>query len=115
MQNIKKYNWYKVAESVAEVTQRGERSSLEISVAGREICMLHYQEKLFACTAKCPHAGGRLSQGFMDGNGNIVCPVHRYRFNVKNGVNSSGEGYHLKTYPVKEEEDGIFIGIETPA
>jgi nitrite reductase/ring-hydroxylating ferredoxin subunit len=115
MQSDKKYNWYKVAESIAEVTQRGERSLMEVSVAGKEICILYYKEKLFACSAKCPHAGGRLSQGFLDNNGNIVCPLHRYRYNVKNGVNTSGEGYHLKTYALKETEDGVFIGIESPA
>ena len=112
MNNGKKYNWYKVAESIAEITQRGERSSMEVTVAGRTICLQYYQQKLYACTAKCPHAGGRLAEGFMDNHGNIVCPLHRYCFNIKNGVNTSGEGYHLKTYPVQEDDNGVFIGIE---
>lgn len=113
MNNGKKYNWYKIAESSAEITQRGHRSSLEITVAGRTICLQYHAQQLYACSAKCPHAGGRLSEGFMDANGNIVCPLHRYRFNIKNGVNTSGEGYHLKTYPLQENEDGVFIGIES--
>ncbi len=106
------YTWYKVAESTAEITQRGERSMIEIKLGGKEICIVHYNESLYACTAKCPHAGGRLAQGFVDANGNIICPMHRYRFGLKNGINTSGEGYHLKTYPIKENEDGVFIGIE---
>jgi 3-phenylpropionate/trans-cinnamate dioxygenase ferredoxin subunit len=24
----------------------------------------------------------------------------------------SGEGYYLKTYPVEEREDGVFVGFE---
>ena len=108
----KQYNWFKVAESTAEITQRGERSMIEIKLGAREICIVHYNETLHACSAKCPHAGGRLGQGFVDGKGNIVCPMHRYRFSLKNGINTSGEGYHLKTYPIREDEEGVFIGIE---
>jgi 3-phenylpropionate/trans-cinnamate dioxygenase ferredoxin subunit len=35
--------------------------------------------------------------------------MHKYRFNPANGYNTSGEGYKLKTYPVKEEEGRIFV------
>jgi len=114
MQN-KKYKWYKIAESKLEITRRGERDRIEVNVAGKEICIMHYQETLHACSAKCPHAGGPIGQGFIDRNGNIACPLHGYRFNIKNGTNSSGEGYHLKLYPIRENEDGVFVGIEIAA
>lgn len=94
---------------MAEITQRGERSIWEVSVAGIQVCLVVSNGTLFCCTAKCPHAGGRLSQGFTDARQNIVCPLHQYRFSLKNGVNTSGEGYHLKTYPVMENEEGVFI------
>ena len=71
-----------------------------------------YKEELYACAAKCPHAGGTLAEGYTDVLGNIVCPVHRYKFSLQNGRNSSGEGYYLKTWPVEKREDGIYIGIE---
>jgi 3-phenylpropionate/trans-cinnamate dioxygenase ferredoxin subunit len=53
-----------------------------------------------------------MADGFIDDSGNVVCPLHRYRFNVKNGYNSSGEGFYLKTYPVEQREDGVYIGLE---
>ncbi|MES2645398.1 MAG: Rieske 2Fe-2S domain-containing protein [Bacteroidota bacterium] len=107
----KNLRWIKVAESTAEITQRGERTMMEVRVGGKEICIIYHQEKLFACTANCPHAGGKLINGSVDAAGNIACPLHRYRFQLKNGFNCSGEGYHLKTYPVNETEEGVFIGI----
>lgn len=112
MQKNKKYQWYKVAAGRWEVMQRGGPLVLEVNVAGRDICIFFSGENLFATTAKCPHAGGRLSGGFIDSNNNIVCPLHGYRFKLKNGVNCSGEGYHLKTFEIKENEEGIFVGIE---
>ena len=70
------------------------------------------KENLHACAAKCPHAGGTMSNGYIDALGNIVCPLHRYKFSLENGRNISGEGYFLKTYPIEQRDDGIFIGME---
>jgi nitrite reductase/ring-hydroxylating ferredoxin subunit len=108
----KKYHWHKIAESTAEITRRGERNIAYVKVAGKEICITHYNQELYACTAKCPHAGGHLHEGWLDQMGNIVCPLHRYRYSVANGRNTSGEGYHLKTYPIRENDDGVFVGID---
>lgn len=87
-------------------------SLTEIEVKGKKICIVFYQNQLYACAAKCPHASGRMVEGFLDAVGNIVCPLHRYKFKLNNGFNSSGEGYYLKTYPIKLTEEGIFIGIK---
>ena len=53
-----------------------------------------------------------MSEGFLDKNENIVCPIHRYIFNFENGRDITGEGYYLKIYPVEVNEGGIFLGIE---
>jgi 3-phenylpropionate/trans-cinnamate dioxygenase ferredoxin subunit len=103
--------WFKVAESIEEVTQRGDRNIVEITVASRQICLVFSRQQLFGCTAKCPHAGAKLSHGFIDAQQNIVCPLHKYRYQLSNGYNSSGEGFHLKTFPVKINEDGVYVGI----
>jgi 3-phenylpropionate/trans-cinnamate dioxygenase ferredoxin subunit len=52
-----------------------------------------------------------MADGYLDALGNIVCPLHRYKFSVSNGRNTSGEGYFLKTFPVQLREDGVFIGF----
>jgi nitrite reductase/ring-hydroxylating ferredoxin subunit len=68
--------------------------------------------RVLACAHKCPHAGGAMADGFVDALGNIVCPLHRYKFSLQNGRNTSGEGYYLKTHPVQLRENGVFVGIE---
>ncbi|MEO6638933.1 MAG: Rieske 2Fe-2S domain-containing protein, partial [Ginsengibacter sp.] len=65
-----------------------------------------------ACAAKCPHAGGDMVEGFLNKDGNIVCPIHRYVFSLENGRDVSGEGYFLKIYPIKIDGKGVFVGIE---
>lgn len=85
---------------------------VEIEVAGKKVCVLKSRNELRACAAKCPHASGKLAEGFIDALGNIVCPIHRYKFDPANGRNVSGEGYYLKTYLLEVRGDGIYIGIE---
>lgn len=109
--NNKEYKWHKVADNIDELSF-SEAGLAELEVNGKKICINLYKENLYACNAKCPHASGRLADGYIDALGNIVCPIHRYKFNLQNGRNTSGEGYYLKTYPVEKREDGIYVGIE---
>jgi nitrite reductase/ring-hydroxylating ferredoxin subunit len=107
----KKYKWYKIAETLLELPFE-DNSLVEIQVAGRNICIAKSGDSLFACSAKCPHAGGIMAEGFLDKEGHIVCPVHRYKFSFKTGRDITGEGYHLKIYPIELKESGIFLGIK---
>ena len=72
-------------------------------------CLTRSNENIIAFQSKCPHAGADLSKGYLDNTGNVVCPLHHYRFSVATGRNVSGEGYFLKRYPVHINEDGVFI------
>jgi 3-phenylpropionate/trans-cinnamate dioxygenase ferredoxin subunit len=84
----------------------------DLHIAGKDICMVRQGEQWHAFAAKCPHASGRFVDGWCDPLGNVVCPLHRYKFNMTNGRNTSGEGYHLKTYPVEQRPDGLYVGME---
>lgn len=112
MSNVKQYQWHKIATHINEI-DFNESGLAELEAGGKKICISRYREGIYACTAKCPHAGAHLQHGHVDALGNIVCPLHRYRFNVQNGRNTSGEGYFLKTWPVEVREEGIFVGIES--
>ncbi|MVT06995.1 Rieske (2Fe-2S) protein [Chitinophaga tropicalis] len=103
----KQYNWHRLSDLYVI---DGEITVIEVS--GKKICMTRYNGQLYAFAYKCPHAGGIMADGYIDDSGNVVCPLHRYRFNVKNGYNSSGEGFYLKTYPLEDREDGIYLGLE---
>jgi 3-phenylpropionate/trans-cinnamate dioxygenase ferredoxin subunit len=103
--------WVKIAESAEEIPF-GANNLAEMDAGDRRICIGEYKDELFAFPAKCPHASGLLSEGFIDALGNVVCPLHRYKFCMKNGRNVSGEGYYLKHWPVETRHDGIFVGME---
>lgn len=103
--------WIKIADSEEELAFNPEGLT-EANAGGKKLCVARKGERLFACASKCPHAGGQLSEGYIDAVGNIVCPVHRYKFSLANGRNMTGEGYFLRTYAVEKRPDGIYIGFE---
>jgi len=108
----KKTNWYKIADFLAEI----DFADNNIAVAeanGKKICIGKFNEEVFAFAYKCPHAGGIMADGYIDALGNVVCPLHRYKYDMKNGRNVSGEGYYLKHWPVEVREEGVFVGMES--
>ncbi|MBE2288608.1 MAG: Rieske 2Fe-2S domain-containing protein [Chitinophagaceae bacterium] len=88
-----------------------EMKLLETDIYGKKIGLLKRGDHIYAFAAKCPHAGARMCDGWLDAQGRIVCPDHKYRFDPANGRNTSGEGYKLFTYPVDIREDEIWVGL----
>jgi 3-phenylpropionate/trans-cinnamate dioxygenase ferredoxin subunit len=107
----KKYKWYKVADHTNEIDFTENNIGIA-ELKGKNICIGKYRDGLFAFAYKCPHAGGILADGHIDALGNVVCPLHRYKYNLQNGRNVSGEGYYLKHWPIEIREDGIYVGEE---
>ena len=100
--------WHKIAEHINALNF----STANIAVAdmnGKKICIAKSGEQIFAFAYKCPHAGGILADGYIDALGNVVCPVHRYKYDMKNGRNVSGEGYYLRHWQVELREDGVYV------
>jgi 3-phenylpropionate/trans-cinnamate dioxygenase ferredoxin subunit len=104
-------NWIKIADHLNNISFP-ENNIAKIQVRNKSICLIKTSDGLKACSATCPHAGGDLSEGFVDKIDNIICPIHNYRFSLNSGRDRDGEGYFLKIYRVKETEQGIFIKLE---
>lgn len=102
------YDWHNISELVSAL----EDSKLkEVSVAEKNIGLLKRADSVFAFAATCPHSGAPLCDGWLDARGHIVCPLHKYKFDPKNGYNSTGEGYKLRTFPVEIRDGEYFVGL----
>ena len=107
----KKYKWYKIADDLNEIGFASNNIGIA-DLNGKTICLGKFKEAVFAFAYKCPHAGGLMADGHIDALGNVVCPLHRYKYNIANGRNVSGEGYYLKHWPVELRNEGVFVGVE---
>jgi 3-phenylpropionate/trans-cinnamate dioxygenase ferredoxin subunit len=101
---------FKIAESIKDFHWQTNNMTV-IEADGKKITVALFKEQLYAFAYKCPHAGGVMAEGFIDSLGNAVCPLHRYKFSLKNGRNATGEDY-LKTYPIEINDDGVFVVFE---
>jgi 3-phenylpropionate/trans-cinnamate dioxygenase ferredoxin subunit len=104
-------SWHKIADHINEL-DFADNNIAVTELKGKKICIARYQESVFAFAYKCPHAGGILADGYIDALGHIVCPLHRYKYDMSNGRNTSGEGYYLKHWPVENREEGVYVGMK---
>jgi nitrite reductase/ring-hydroxylating ferredoxin subunit len=111
MFSAKKYNWFKISGSLSSIPWQSNNLCIVV-IDGKSITLAKWDGKLYAFSHKCPHAGGILADGEVDVTGNIVCPVHHYKFKLGIGFNTSGEGYCLKNYVVEQRNDGFYVGLE---
>jgi 3-phenylpropionate/trans-cinnamate dioxygenase ferredoxin subunit len=105
--------WHKVANHINEL-DFSDNNIAVTEVKTKKICIARWKDQVFAFAYKCPHAGGMMAHGYLDALGNVVCPLHRYKFCMANGRNVSGEGYFLKHWPVEIREEEVWVGMEEP-
>ena len=65
---------------------------------------------VYALDNTCPHAGGPLGEGFLDGDC-VECPWHGWRYNVKTGVRPENPEIKVDCYPVRIEGDSIVVTL----
>lgn len=108
----KRLTWYRIfpSESAAKQQVPAGRAAT-ISVVGKKICIAHSKEGLFAVNDRCPHNGASLGRGYCSEENSIVCPLHRYHFDLRTGRARSGIADVVETYPLDIREDGVFIGL----
>ncbi len=105
-------DWIKIFADPAAARQvlANDRPQLVI-IGSKRICLVLHNEKLLAIEDKCTHNGESLSKGTINYVGEVVCPWHGYRFNLVTGRESGERSRDLLTYPVKEDQEGVFIGL----
>lgn len=107
----KTWIWHKISEGEADIAWQDNEMCI-VQAGDKKITLARFNEKLYAFAWKCPHASGIMADGYITAMGHVTCPLHRYRFDMGTGRNTSGEGYYLKTYRVEVREDGVYVGWE---
>lgn len=85
----------------------------QVNVNGKKLCLLRHHGALFLVQNTCPHAGGILSGGTCK-NGYLICPIHRWEYNLETGRGAEGQGDYIDTYPLDQKSDGLYAGFKKP-
>ena len=78
---------------------------------GKEIALFKVDGKVYALENTCPHRGGPLGEGYLEGS-EVTCPWHAWTFDVKTGVCQTMPDMKQPTFPVKIEADDIFVEVK---
>ncbi len=105
--------WFKAA-SVSAFPKDG---GVCVKYNDKQIAVFNFERKneWYACQNVCPHKLEMiLSRGMLgDDKGipKIACPMHKKTFSLETGENLNGDLDAIATYPVKIENNFVYIGF----
>ena len=102
-----------------------------IEIAGIEIGLIRWRDRVYAYRNLCPHQGGPACEGlllpktgielhadgtfkrntFDEDNMHIVCPWHGWEFKLETGESAGDPNRRLKAFPVQEKDGEIHVDI----
>lgn len=100
--------WYKIPG----IQDTDKPFITKVKAGGKNICLVGFEGHVYALSSVCPHAGADLSEGLCI-KGKIVCPYHRYTYNLSTGKGGEGQNDFVATYPVSIKDDEIYIGVSS--
>jgi nitrite reductase (NADH) small subunit len=75
----------------------------------KPIALFNVNGDFFAINYVCPHMGGPLGEGKL--NGYVVsCPWHGWTFDVRTGLPDHQGGHSVSAYNVKIEGEDVLVG-----
>lgn len=86
----------------------GEARTVEVD--GVVVCVVHTEGKYYAMDGTCPHAGGPLGDGYVNGK-TLTCPWHGWQFDVRTGKTPFGPKIKQPVYEVKVEGQDVLVAV----
>ncbi len=79
---------------------------------GRQIALVRVNGEVFALANTCPHKDGPLGEGIVSTKRHeIICPWHRFRFDLRTGKCVTYEKMAARTYPVTVRDNQVFVQV----
>ena len=69
-------------------TLRAPTQGTCVEVNGKRVAIWNFEGTFYAIDDTCPHRGGSLSEGYLDSDGAVACPLHGWMFDVRTGQNT---------------------------
>jgi nitrite reductase/ring-hydroxylating ferredoxin subunit len=85
-------------------------TAAHIEIGGGAVAICNIGGALHAIDGVCPHSFGPLGHGALHGT-TLVCPFHAWGFDCVTGQSDADERLKLATYPVKVENDEIWVDL----
>jgi nitrite reductase/ring-hydroxylating ferredoxin subunit len=96
---------------VARITDLAPGSGTTVEAEGQRIALFNVQGTFYALGDTCPHSGGPLGEGELDGT-TVTCPWHGATFDVRTGaVTGPPARKDVQSFPVHVEGNDVLIEL----
>lgn len=104
--------WYRLFEGQAQLDRAlGSEARRMLRLGERRICLVKNEGRYHAFDNLCPHNKHSLLEGNINYLDEVVCPLHGYRYSLKDGLECEGRSSSLAVHQVEIRSDGIFLGV----
>jgi nitrite reductase (NADH) small subunit len=107
VREVRVAEWVRLC-GVEDVPKVGEVMVAEAK--GVAVCVANVEGRLCALNNVCPHRGGPLGEGWVEGEA-VVCPWHSWAFSTTTGVAEAPEKGKVDVYPVKVEGGDLMVDL----
>ena len=97
-------------EILASLDELPPGNLIEIVRGSDLYALCNVEGEIRALSGTCPHQGGPLGQGALDG-GFITCPWHAWEFDTATGVCLFNDEIRVPTYSVRVESGEILVDL----
>jgi nitrite reductase (NADH) small subunit len=82
----------------------------EFTHGDRVICVANVKGEYSALDNVCPHRGGPLGQGVIEGE-KLICPWHGWEFEARTGTVIHAPSQKVTTYALRLEGDDVMVDL----
>jgi nitrite reductase (NADH) small subunit len=94
---------------VGALTDIPRQGSRIVATAAGDIALFRTQDdRVFAVHDRCPHKGGPLSQGIVQGH-RVACPLHNWVIDLATGAAVAPDEGRTACHAVKIEDGGVWL------
>lgn len=87
-----------------------EGTGRQFKVGDREIALFRVGGRFYALDGLCPHAGGPLGEGEVEGD-EVICPWHGWVFRIATGDAPLVPEQSVSCIPVRVENDQVLVDL----
>ncbi|MGH9868282.1 MAG: Rieske (2Fe-2S) protein [Candidatus Polarisedimenticolia bacterium] len=95
---------------VARVEEVPEGKGKAVEVAGRPVALFNVGGTIHAVDGLCPHQGGPLADGLLEGDV-VMCPWHFWQFDVVKGHAPDLPEATIQKFAVKVDGGDILVEV----
>ncbi len=93
---------------VARLSDLDARGRAVVTVGEERVALVRVEGRLYALGDACPHRGGPLSEGDLDGH-LLHCPLHAWPFDVRTGACPTSPGARVRIHAVRVIGEEIHV------